>query len=856
MTLKIATGLSVIMINCLTALGELPAQSRMRPPAVPLVTCDPYFSIWSADNELTAVPTRHWTGRPQQLTSLVRVDNQTFRVMGDEPKDIPAAKQTGLTVLPTRTIYEFEAAGVRFTVTFTTPLLPDDLMVCSRPLTYINWDAKATDGASHDVSVYLDASAALAVNSVEQTVATERGSAGSLTTLRVGSTEQPILETRGDDQRIDWGYFYLAADTKEAGIAPARLARASFANNGKLPTAKLPESSEARNAPVLAMAFPLGKVSAAATASAHALLAYDDVKSIRYFNDDLVGYWKKDGAKIDDLLQTAEKEFASITKRCDAFDAELVADLHKLGGDSYVQLGVLAWRQALAAQKLCADANGQPLMFSKENFSNGCIATVDVLYPAAPQMLAFSPTMLKASMVPLMDYSASPRWKWDSAPHDLGTYPQATGQVYGGTNDAPMPVEECGNMLVLAAALAKAEGNAEFSRKYWPTFTKWASYLKEKGLDPENQLTTDDFAGHIARNANLSAKAIMGIASYGMLADMLGKKDEAAAAMQTARDYAQKWMKLGEEGDHYKLVFGDAGNGTWSQKYNLVWDKLLGFNVFPTEVAAKELAFYRTKLNRYGLPLDSRKSYTKLDWELWTATMAENPEDFQAIVDACAAWANATPDRVPLSDWYETDTGKKSGFQARSVVGGLFIPFLRDPALWKKYASRDKTKLTGWAVTDFSTPSIKTIVAAANTEPTEWRYTNKQQSGKWMSPEFNDKSWQTGKSGFGTKGTPGAHVNTEWNTPDIYLRREFTLPDGQVSDNVRLFLHHDEAADIYINGVLAAKKRGFVAEYTTVPILPAARAALRPGKNLIAIHCHQTSGGQYIDAGLVELEKK
>src|SRR5581483_4690754 len=132
---------------------------------------------------------------------------------------------------------------------------------------------------------------------------------------------------------------------------------------------------------------------------------------------------------------------------------------------------------------------------------------------------------------------------------------------------------------------------------------KWANYLKEKGLDPENQLTTDDFAGHIARNANLSAKAIMGIASYGMLADMLGKKDDAAASMNTARQYAQKWMEMASDGDHYKLVFGDQGKGTWSQKYNLVWDKLLGLGVFPPEVAQREMAYYRTKMNRFGLPL-------------------------------------------------------------------------------------------------------------------------------------------------------------------------------------------------------------------------------------------------------------
>jgi hypothetical protein len=855
MNKALATGLSLLIFSC-SAQAEAPAQSRLRPPATPLVSCDPYFSIWSMNDQLADGPTRHWTGKTQKLTSLVRVDGKTFRVMGDSPSEIPAAKQTLLTVLPTRTIYEFEEGGVKVSLAFLSPRLPDDLMVCSRPITYVTWSAQATDGKPHDVSVYLDATAELAVNTPDQTVTEQKGSAGDLTTLRVGSVDQPVLETRGDDVRIDWGYFYLAAKPNQTAIAPAKESRDSFARDGKLEaSAKTSDAPlAAKDAPVLAIAFSLGSVSSNAS-SAHAILAYDDLYSIRYFNDDLRAYWRKDGAKFEDLLQTSETEYAALQKRCDAFDKELVADLQKIGGDSYVQLGVLAWRQAIAAQKLCADSNGQPLMFSKENFSNGCIGTVDVLYPAAPQMLAFCPTMLKASMTPLMDYASSPRWKHDSAPHDLGTYPQATGQVYGGEASSPMPVEESGNMLILCAALAKAEGNAQFSAKYWPTLTTWMNYLKNNGLDPENQLCTDDFAGHIARNANLSIKAIMGIASYGMLADMLGKKDEAAAAMKTARDYAHQWMKLGEDGDHYKLVFGDKGNGTWSQKYNLVWDKLLGFNVFPPEVAAKELKFYRTKMNRYGLPLDSRKDYTKLDWELWTATMAEKNEDFRAIVDACGKWANETPTRVPLCDWYETISGKQAGFQARSVVGGLFIPFLRDAELWKKYASRDKTNATGWAAMDFSLPEMKTIVAAADTEPAEWRYTTEEQTGKWMNAGFDDSKWKTGKSGFGTNGTPGSHVNTRWNTPTIYIRREVILPEDKLH-NVQLYLHHDEDAQVYINGVLAARPRGFTAEYVNVPISPAARATLHPGKNLIAVRCRQTTGGQYIDVGLVEVVSK
>ncbi|MGH9433217.1 MAG: glutaminase domain-containing protein, partial [Terriglobia bacterium] len=296
---------------------------------------------------------------------------------------------------------------------------------------------------------------------------------------------------------------------------------------------------------------------------------------------------------------------------------------------------------------------------------------------------------LKASLLPLLKYAESGRWHFPFAPHDLGTYPLANGQVYGGRETSQtdqMPVEESGNMLLMIAAISKIEGNANLAAAYWPLLEKWAAYLKQEGLDPANQLSTDDFAGHLAHNANLSVKAIEALGAFATLCDLRGMKDQAKLYRETASDFAAKWITLARDDDHYRLAFDKPG--TWSQKYNLVWDNILGLHLFPAQVADTETAFYLTKENRFGFPLDNRKAYTKLDWEFWSATLSPTQDRFERLIAPVYDWANQSPGRVPLTDWYWTDSGKQAGFQARSVVGGLYIKMLADPATWAKWAHR------------------------------------------------------------------------------------------------------------------------------------------------------------------------
>lgn len=684
---------ALLLFCCLvtsTSMWAAADPTGLRPPAVPLLTCNPYFSVWSFSDRLTYDATRHWTGAKQELHSLVRVDGTAWRIMGDEPRDIQAMPQSGLQVLPTRTIYDFEASGVHLTLTFLTPMLPSDLDLVSWPVTYLSWKVRSVDGKAHQVSIEYDNTAQLVVNTEDEPVVWQHEKVGGLSVLRMGTKAQPVLQKSGDDLRIDWGYLYVAApgaQSPQSVVANVAEVIGTFAGKGLLPGAdtRMPRPPHDQM-PAMAVVFDLGEV-AADPLERHLLLAYDQTFAIEYLHKPLRPYWRLKRTKMSDLLGEAERDYASLVKRCEKFDSDLVTDLTQVGGENYARLAALAYRQALAAQILAAGPDGEPFFLPKENFSNGCIGTVDVIYPASPILLLLNPELLEASLVPLFKYAESGRWPFPFAPHDLGTYPLANGQVYGGGEKSDvdqMPVEESGNMLLMVAAIAKAEGEAKFAVKYWPLLTKWAEYLRDKGLDPANQLCTDDFAGHLAHNANLSLKAIEALNAYAELAGMLGKKQEHELYHKTAQEFAQQWVKMADDGDHYRLAFDRPG--TWSQKYNLVWDKVLSFHLFPAQVAEKEIAYYENK-GHFGFPLDNRKHYTKLDWEFWSATLADSPAHWENLIAPIYDWVNDSPSRVPLTDWYWTTDGTQVGFQARSVVGGLYIKMLADSDSWKRWSS-------------------------------------------------------------------------------------------------------------------------------------------------------------------------
>lgn len=769
-------------------------------PAYPLITHDPYFSIWSFTDNLNASTTKHWTGKDNSLIGLINVDGQRYKFMGqptaplkilaaaaeDEQyanrftetkpadnwtaanfddsqwqkgsgmlgstgsnantewssreiwirrtfefsgdpineltllakydddaevylngekifstgccsggyKEIPLpqkklikgqnilamhcvntggpgfidaglydrqplppiqnAVQQKVEITATQTKYQFKCGPLNLQLNFLSPLIANDLDLLSRPVSFITCTISSNDKKAHNAQLFFNVSTQAAVNSTRQPVKVQQVDYPTLSLLSAGTEQQAVLARKGDDVRIDWGYLYVCGLLSESAFAKYEY-----------------QEKQALLSQQYRFTLPANK-----PISKTILVAYDDQYSIQYFNQNLRAWWKKNYATIEDLIHQSVQEYPAIRKKCDDFDKKLYNDALKAGGDQYAKLCVLAYRQSLAAHKLVRGPNNEIFFPQKENFSNGSIWTVDVTYPSAPLTLIYNPDLLKGMIDPIFYYSESGKWQKPFPAHDLGTYPLANGQTY----PEDMPVEEAGNMIILSAAVCKAENSGSYAKQHWKTLSQWVEFLVNDGFDPANQLCTDDFAGHLARNANLSLKAIVGIASYAMMARMLGYDSIATKYRGIADKYVAQWQQLAADGDHYSLAFGKPG--TWSQKYNLVWDKLFGLQLFPQTVYKKEIRYYLGKQNQFGLPLDSRRTYTKSDWILWTATLAHEPQDFQLLVAPVYKFTMQTPTRVPLTDWHETTNGKQVGFQARSVVGGYFIKMLEQK--WSK----------------------------------------------------------------------------------------------------------------------------------------------------------------------------
>lgn len=637
-----------------------------RLPAIPLIANDPYFSVWLPADLPNQAHTVHWAGSDKRLSCNVTVDGVTYRCLGSGGN--ACANVTYVSVTPTRTSFTYAAGGVYLKISFCSPALPDDLDILSTPITFVDFEAVSLDDKPHDVQVTFNVSDQLCYDGASHPeMFSDSYVVNGLNVLYVGQKQQKLLVHSGDHITIDWGYLYMASTSPVCYRGT---------------TAQFVWSVQVNNQ----------------TERESLLLGYDDVASINYFGTPCKAWYARGGKTLPAALVEFATNHDAILARCADLDEKVIKEAQAAGGDDYAAIASAAWRHTFAAHKLIATPAGEMALLSKENDSNGCIGTVDVSYPSTPIFLAYCPELVNALCRPVLEFAAMPVWPYDFAPHDVGRYPYATGQVYSlkkghcdgevippyyqypaGTDvysaKNQMPVEECGNMLVMLYAALHFGAKDTLVRQYAPLLEKWVNYLLTYGEDPGEQLCTDDFAGHLAHNINLSAKAVVGIACYGKLLSCMGNAQKGEDYIAQSKALAKSWIARAEKPDGTALTFDGQG---WSMKYNLVWDRVLGLQLLPAEFYAKETASYLPRQNTYGLPLDSRNTYTKSDWICWCAAMCDDMQTRQAILAPVAKYLRESGSRVAFSDWYDTKTGLFVEFIARSVQGGVFMPLLRD----------------------------------------------------------------------------------------------------------------------------------------------------------------------------------
>lgn len=641
----------------------------MRLPAYPIVTIDPHFSIWSKQDKLTDADTCLWYGIKKRIEGKITVDGETLRFLGKGKET--ALEQTGNEITPYRSSYIFENEKIRLVFTTWSPFIFDDFHLLSTPCAYLDTKIEALDEREHDISVCFTAYEELCQGKKKGHMTKYSDAVEGVRFVRMGLTKQEPLNDSGDEYTADWGYVCLWGE--ENGICEDGIKS-------------------------------LGSAKKCKEAAFSTVIAYDDVYSIDYFGDKLKGLWTEKFATIDEAMKYCKDNREKILERVIVWENTILDDAKEFG-NSYQTILTAAARQVLAAHKLVRNKDGELLYMSKECHSNGCINTVDVSYPAMPMYLLYAPELVKAMLTGIFHFAESDLWNAEFAPHDIGRYPLACGQVYAlkphkhlvphkisyktvykqkSMNiympQFQMPVEECGNMLILTYAYYKMSGNKKFLKDNFITLSTWANYLKNKGVILDNQLCTDDFAGHSKKNVNLAIKGIMGIACFDRICNELDIRRDYG---KIAKEYAAELMKAAKINEDY-LPFSIGGENTWSLKYNLVWDILFDFRLFPEELYKAESEKYRQELNVFGVPLDHRRSFTKTDWMLWAACLDSTGANVELFSDKITAYLEATKDRNCFSDWIDTKEAKQYQFDHRTVQAGLWMPVL------KKKLSEDK----------------------------------------------------------------------------------------------------------------------------------------------------------------------
>ncbi|KAL3963210.1 hypothetical protein ACCO45_000214 [Purpureocillium lilacinum] len=622
--------------------------SPARLPAVPLAVRSPYLNVWlngkrdgSPSGYLPGNWPVFWSQYIQGWQGFIRVDGHVYNWMGNAPGGDGLVNQTSLEYTSTRSVFTFNVVDkVEMMVEFLSPVYPEDLRRQSVTSSYINISVKSLDGKTHSVQIYSDVSGEWASGDNSQVIQWESVAKDGVRYHKFWRKEQQKFTEQ--NEVAAWGNWYWATGDQRGvsyQIGSDGDVRGQFLNKGYL-TGEIDTNFRAVRDrwPVFGLARDLGFVAGTAKSTLFTIgFTQDEAINFQGKEDNtrsVPALWKE-YFNEQDLVTFFYKDFDYASHYANRLDLRIARDSEAAAGRDYATITTLAVRQVFGALAY-TNTKDSPLVFLKEISSNSDIQTVDVIFPAFPIMLYLNPDMIKWTLEPLLE-------------NGRYHYPNSWAQ---------------------------RKHNDQYLADNWDLLEKWAGYLIEDAKIPANQLSTDDFAGHLANQTNLAIKGIIALEAMSQIAKKTGHKTHAANYTEIAHEYLEFWTNHGinhnAEPKHTVLQYDNPD--TYGLLYNVYSDKVLNLNFIPQEIYDMQSDFYPTIENEYGVILDTRGTLTKLDWEMWAAAVAK-PETRYMFISKIASWINRTTTWRAYTDLYDTkDGGYPRGieFTARPVQGGVF----------------------------------------------------------------------------------------------------------------------------------------------------------------------------------------
>ncbi|KAJ5739058.1 hypothetical protein N7533_011842 [Penicillium manginii] len=656
------------------------------PPSYPLAVRNPYLSAWMPSDRVQQMPysePQFWAGQELGWSVIVRVDGQAYSVMGvpdlDEDEILPATVRRA-EFTSTHSIFDLTAGSVRLTLDFFSPVTPSNYLRQSLPFSYLTVKVSGSY-FGNNIQVYSDIDGRWTGREDRSVLDYEEHDDGLL--IHSLSVEDAAKYAEASDMAL-WGKAILASRPSESSSLSSltgdpKSVRAQFAREGDLSGQEFAWSYGS----VAALAHDLGTVYG--QESVNFVVGYEREAAINYLGEEYTGYYRAEYPTTHQALSFFLDDYGDALRESLELDEELTAFATAAAGPKYADIVALSTRQAYGGTDLTIpgdslDTDGV-LAFIKELSSDGNVNTIDVIMPAFPIYWVLDPDWIRLMLEPVMRYLDAGRWHLPYTIHDLGShYPHAIG--HDDQKAEPMPIEESGNLLILALAYSRATGDSEWTDQYMEIFQKYADYLVDNSIDIATQLSSNDAAGPLANETNLAIKAAVGIKAFGELS---GIDRYSRIGEEHANIFFEGGLGTDEEKKHFTLQYPDQPE-SWKTPYNLFPDVLLGLNTFSADALRANSKFYASVRGEYGVPLDNRQDWAKSDWNMWlAATFEKNTRD--ELVDDLWAFMTNGKHNWPFSDRYVSTSshGNEPGIpilcRARPTVGGHFaLLALKGPA--------------------------------------------------------------------------------------------------------------------------------------------------------------------------------